>query len=100
MSAAAKPAAVAVAGLGGALSDDLAPGDLIVADRLLDSAGREVMSLPSAALLAADLRRSGLRARTGTVISTDHIVTGEERATLAAFGGGCGRHGVDRGSRG
>jgi 4-hydroxy-3-methylbut-2-enyl diphosphate reductase len=86
LSVAAKAAAVAVAGLGGALSDDLVPGDLIVAGRLLDPAGREVMTLPSAAFLAADLRRSGLRARTGTIVSTDHIVTGGERATLAALG--------------
>ncbi len=86
LSAAARPAAVAIAGLGGALNDNLVPGDLIVADRLLDAAGREVITLPSAALLAAELRRSGLRARTGTVLSTDHIVTGAERATLGGLG--------------
>ncbi len=56
------PAAVAIAGLGGALNNSLVPGDLIVAERLLDAAGQEVMTLPSAALLAAELRRSGLRA--------------------------------------
>ncbi len=86
LSAAAAPAAVAVAGLGGALVDGLVPGDLVVADRLLNAAGEEVMRFASAPLLAAELRRSGLRARTGTVVSTDHIVTGEERATLAALG--------------
>jgi 4-hydroxy-3-methylbut-2-en-1-yl diphosphate reductase len=86
LSAGTNPAAVAIAGLGGALSDNLVPGDLIVADRLLDASGQEVMSIQSAALLAADLRRSGLRARTGTVVSTGHIVTGAERATLAGLG--------------
>jgi 4-hydroxy-3-methylbut-2-en-1-yl diphosphate reductase len=86
LSATTSPAAVVVAGLGGALNNDLVPGDLIVAERLLDAAGREVMTLPSAALLAAELRRSGLRARTGTVLSTDHIVTGGERAALGALG--------------
>jgi 4-hydroxy-3-methylbut-2-enyl diphosphate reductase len=79
-------AAVAVAGLGGGLGDDLVPGDLVVADRLIDPEGTEIARLPSAPLLAADLRRLGLRARTGTVVSTDHIVTGDERAALAALG--------------
>jgi 4-hydroxy-3-methylbut-2-enyl diphosphate reductase len=77
---------VAVAGLGGALSHDLAPGDLVVADRLVDARGDEVAVLASAPLLANELRLAGLRARTGTVVSTDHIVTGDERATLAALG--------------
>jgi 4-hydroxy-3-methylbut-2-en-1-yl diphosphate reductase len=86
LSATSRPAAVAIAGLGGALNDNLVPGDLIVAERLLDATGREVMTLPSAALLAAELRRSGLRARTGTVLSTDHIVTGAERGALCALG--------------
>ena len=44
-----RPAAVAIAGLGGALTDTLVPGDLVVADRLLDATGREVMVVPSAA---------------------------------------------------
>ncbi len=79
-------AAVAVAGLGGGLGDDLVPGDLVVADRLIDAAGTEIARLASAPLLVAELRRLGLRARTGTVVSTDHIVTGEERAALAGLG--------------
>ena len=41
-----QPAAVAVAGLGGALSDNLVPGDLVVAERLLDATGQEVVALP------------------------------------------------------
>ena len=86
LSAAPGPAAVAVAGLGGALTDGLVPGDLIVAERLLDAGGREVCRLPSAPLLAGELRRSGLRARTGSVVSTDHIVTGAERGALAGLG--------------
>ena len=80
------PAAMAVAGLGGGLTDGLVPGDLVVADRLLDATGQEVASLASAPLLAAELRRSGLRARTGAVLSTGHIVTGEERAALTSLG--------------
>jgi len=79
-------AAIAVAGLGGALGNDLVPGDLVVADRLIDAEGTEVARLPSAPLLSGELQRLGLRARTGTVVSTDHIVTGDERAALAALG--------------
>jgi 4-hydroxy-3-methylbut-2-en-1-yl diphosphate reductase len=86
LSAAPAPTAVAVTGLGGALTDGLVPGDLVVADRLIDTNGNEVSVLPSAALVASELRRSGLRAKTGTVVSTDHIVTGPERAALAALG--------------
>jgi 4-hydroxy-3-methylbut-2-enyl diphosphate reductase len=82
----ATAAAVAVAGLGGALGDDLSPGDVVVADRLVDAQGTEVARLESAALLAAELRREGIIGRTGTVVSTDHIVTGDERASLAALG--------------
>ena len=80
------PAAVAVAGLGGALAPGLVPGDVVVAERLLDAQGNEVATLASAPLLVAELVREGLRARAGTVVSTDHIVTGGERATLSALG--------------
>ena len=87
---AGRPVAVAVAGLGGGLrgehSRDLVPGDLVVADRLLDGTGHEVARLGSAPLLAGELQRCGLRARTGTIVSTDHIVTGDERVKLAGLG--------------
>ncbi|MGH9106674.1 MAG: 4-hydroxy-3-methylbut-2-enyl diphosphate reductase, partial [Acidimicrobiales bacterium] len=78
--------AVALAGLAGGLGAALAPGDVVVADRLIDSHGAQVACLPTAPLLAAELARAGLRARTGTVASTDHIVTGAERARLEALG--------------
>jgi 4-hydroxy-3-methylbut-2-enyl diphosphate reductase len=80
------PAAVVVAGLGGALAPGLGPGDVVVADRLVDADGNEVARLASGPLLAGELRRQGLRACVGTVMSTDHIVTGNQRATLAALG--------------
>jgi 4-hydroxy-3-methylbut-2-en-1-yl diphosphate reductase len=78
--------AVAVAGLGGGLAPGLVPGDLVVADRLVDAQGVEVAAIASAPLLAGELRRLGLPARTGTVVSTDHVVTGDERSQLAATG--------------
>jgi 4-hydroxy-3-methylbut-2-en-1-yl diphosphate reductase len=86
LSAVTPPAAIAIAGLGGALTSGLVPGDIVVADRLIDATGAEVARLVSAPLLAAELRRSGLRARTGTVVSADHIVAGDERGALAALG--------------
>ncbi len=84
--AAVPPAAVVVAGLGGALAPGLEPGDLIVADRVVDPWGNEVARSASAPLLAGELGRKGLRAGVGTVVSTDHIVTGPERSTLSALG--------------
>jgi 4-hydroxy-3-methylbut-2-en-1-yl diphosphate reductase len=80
------PVAVAVTGLGGALGDNLEPGDLVVGELLIDPDGNEVSRLASAPLLAAELRRLGLRARPGIIVSADHIVTGAERAMLSALG--------------
>ena len=77
--------AVAVAGLGGALEPTLAPGDLIVASRVIDSAGKEVAHLASAEPLAAELARLGLRARIGTVVSADHLVRGENAPSLPVW---------------
>src|SRR5579875_2151376 len=82
----ARASAVAVAGLGGGLGPGLPIGAVVVADRLLDASGTEVARLPSAPLLAGELCRLGLDARTGAVVTTDHIVSGTERATLAALG--------------
>ncbi len=76
--------AVAMAGLGGALAADLRVGDLVVAERVVSPEGKELARLPSAGLLAAELAACGLRARTGTVASTDQLVRGAERHRLAA----------------
>ena len=78
--------AVAVTGVGGALVNGLAPGDLVVADRVLQSSGETVAELPAAALIAADLRRHGLMVHVGAVVSTDRLVHGAARARLAATG--------------
>jgi 4-hydroxy-3-methylbut-2-enyl diphosphate reductase len=82
------PAAVAVAGVAGALVDGLAPGMLVVADRVLDAAGRPVGApLESAPIVAAALRQRGLDVRVGPIVSTEHLVKGSsERAALAATG--------------
>jgi 4-hydroxy-3-methylbut-2-enyl diphosphate reductase len=76
--------ALAVAGTGGGLTGDLAPGDLVVASEVSD--GTTVTACPSAPLLAGELRRAGLPVRTGLVVSVDRLVHGPERARLAAGG--------------
>jgi 4-hydroxy-3-methylbut-2-enyl diphosphate reductase len=86
--AAARPAAVAVAGVAGALQEGLAPGDVVVADRVLDERGQTVPAhLDGAPLVAEALRRRGLTVRVGPIVSTAHLVKGpDRRATLAQLG--------------
>ncbi len=69
-----------VMGVGAGLTTDLTPGDLVV--------GTEVglASCPSAPLLAGELRRAGLSARTGRITTVDHLIRSSERANLAADG--------------
>jgi 4-hydroxy-3-methylbut-2-enyl diphosphate reductase len=77
-------AAMAIAGVGGGLAAGLRPGDLVVASEVTD--GHTVIPCPSAALLAGELRRAGLRVRVGRVVTVDHLVRGAERERLAATG--------------
>src|SRR6266566_2822548 len=69
-----------VMGVGAGLTDDLSPGDLVV--------GTEVglATCLSAPLLAGELRRAGLTARTSRITTVDHLVRRSERAELAADG--------------
>ena len=69
-----------VMGVGAGLTSDLGPGDLVV--------GTEVglATCLSAPLLAGELRRAGLTARTGRITTVDHLVRRSERAGLAADG--------------
>jgi len=73
-----------VAGVAGALSPDVRPADLVVADRVRTGSAEVV--LPSAPLLAGELRRAGLTVHVGTIETTDHVVTGAERRHLAERG--------------
>ncbi len=66
-----------VMGAGAGLTADLAPGDLVVGT----GPGRA-----SAPILAAELRRAGLRARAGRIATVDHLIRRAERASLAAEG--------------
>ena len=60
-----RPDMLVVGGVGGGLTADLRVGDLVVAAQVTD--GMSTVTCPSAPLLAGELRRAGLRARTGTV---------------------------------
>ena len=78
------PRELAVGGVGGALSADLRVGDVVVASRVSD--GSVTVECPSAPLLAGELRRAGLRVRTGPVATVDRLVRQGEHAALAATG--------------
>ena len=77
-----------IMGVGGALSADLSPGDLVVGTEVGPEVGPEVgtVTCASAPILAGELRRAGLPARTGRITTVDHLVRGAERAKLAAAG--------------
>ncbi|HEX3188328.1 MAG TPA: 4-hydroxy-3-methylbut-2-enyl diphosphate reductase, partial [Streptosporangiaceae bacterium] len=69
-----------VMGVGAGLTSDLGPGDLVVGTEV------GVATCPSAPLLAGELHRAGLTARTGRITTVDHLVRRSERAGLAADG--------------
>jgi 4-hydroxy-3-methylbut-2-enyl diphosphate reductase len=73
-----------VMGTAAGLSDDLSPGDLVVAAEVTD--GETTVALPGADLLAAELRRAGLTARAGRLITVQKLVKSAQRARLAADG--------------
>jgi 4-hydroxy-3-methylbut-2-enyl diphosphate reductase len=76
--------AVAVAGLAGALDASVRPGDLVVASEVRGPEGS--VACPGAEALALLLRRRGLRARVGPLLSSPRLVRGRERAQLARGG--------------
>jgi 4-hydroxy-3-methylbut-2-enyl diphosphate reductase len=76
--------AMVVMGTAAGLSDDLSPGDLVVATEVSD--GETTVALPGADLLAAELRRAGLVARAGRLVTVPKLVKSAQRAGLAADG--------------
>jgi 4-hydroxy-3-methylbut-2-enyl diphosphate reductase len=76
--------AMVVMGTAAGLADDLSPGDLVVATEVSD--GTTSVALPGADLLAAELRRAGLAARAGRIVTVPKIVRAADRAKLAAQG--------------
>ena len=77
-------APVVVAGLCGALDARLRPGDVVVATEVRD--GPTVPRCPSAALLAAELRRAGLTVHTGPIATVPKPPDKAERTRLAGNG--------------
>ncbi|TCK20507.1 4-hydroxy-3-methylbut-2-enyl diphosphate reductase [Pseudonocardia endophytica] len=84
------PRPVLVAGLAGALTDGIEPGDVVVADAVRGGPGvtgspaPSTTPVPGAAPLAAALRALGLRVHVGPVLSVPSPVDGARRAALAA----------------
>jgi 4-hydroxy-3-methylbut-2-enyl diphosphate reductase len=77
-------APVLVAGVAGAVTDRVRPGDLVVATEL--DGPRGPVPVHSAPLLVAALRRHGLTVHTGPIASSDTLVEGAERVRLADAG--------------
>jgi 4-hydroxy-3-methylbut-2-enyl diphosphate reductase len=77
-----------VAGLAGALIDELRPGDLVVPHEV---SGAGVFPCNAGPLLAGALRREGLRVHTGSILTRPHVVDGMDRVALR----GCGAVAVD-----
>jgi 4-hydroxy-3-methylbut-2-enyl diphosphate reductase len=76
---------VLVAGVGGAVSADLAAGDLVVASEVRGADGPRPSH--AAPLVAGALRRAGLRVRLGPVVTAPGVVDrAADRAALAATG--------------
>jgi len=76
--------ALAVAGLCGAVSPDLRPGQVLVAGELRGPAG--CIALASASSLLASLAREGVPARGVPIASVERAVRGRERERLAREG--------------
>jgi 4-hydroxy-3-methylbut-2-enyl diphosphate reductase len=73
--------ALAVVGLCAAVSPELRAGDVICATELR-RADAEPIQVPGSALLAAALRRRGLRVQAGPILSSDHLTPPRERLAL------------------
>ncbi|CND58371.1 lytB-related protein lytB1 [Mycobacterium tuberculosis] len=77
--------ALAVAGCGGALDERLRPGDLFVATEVRGPSG--TVPCRSAEALAGLLERTtGATVHRGPLVTVDRVVTGAQRAELAATG--------------
>jgi 4-hydroxy-3-methylbut-2-enyl diphosphate reductase len=82
---ASRPDAVVVAGVAGGLDPSLRPGDIVVASEVRGPHRRTV--LRSGAPLVAELRRLGLRVRSGPMLSRETLIGGaDEREQLAETG--------------
>jgi len=81
----APDAPVAIVGVCGALSSDLSPGMVIVADEVSTTDGT-VTRLPHSAAVAGILSDLGVTVRGGRMVSVRRLVRGERRLELATGG--------------
>ncbi len=81
-------AALVVMGVCGGLEEDCEPGDVVIADELLDGErpGGERIACPAAQPLAEALERRGVAVRCGGVVSVARIAHGEKRVELRERG--------------
>jgi 4-hydroxy-3-methylbut-2-enyl diphosphate reductase len=77
---------VLVAGVGGSLVAEVRSGEVVVATEVLDLESGRVVRTASPEALAAAVRRCGLVAHLGPVVSTPRVVGNRERRRLAADG--------------
>jgi 4-hydroxy-3-methylbut-2-enyl diphosphate reductase len=77
---------MAVGGVGGGLAQDQQPGDIVVGSEVSRLGSADSVTLASAPLLAAELRRAGLRATAGKIVTVEHLVRRGQRERLAAAG--------------
>ncbi|MFC5268882.1 4-hydroxy-3-methylbut-2-enyl diphosphate reductase [Kribbella qitaiheensis] len=76
---------VLIAGVAGALGNELRPGDLVVADEIRGEA--EPIPSHASPFLVGALRRAGLRVHHGPIVTTRRIVDAQDaRRTLGATG--------------
>jgi 4-hydroxy-3-methylbut-2-enyl diphosphate reductase len=82
-------AALVVMGVCGGLDEQCEPGDIVIADELLDGerSTDERLCCPSAEPLAEALERRGVMVRRGAVVSVARIARGEKRVELRERGG-------------
>ncbi|HJQ47693.1 MAG TPA: 4-hydroxy-3-methylbut-2-enyl diphosphate reductase [Amycolatopsis sp.] len=75
---------VLVAGVAGAVTERVSPGDIVVATEIDGPDGP--VALPSAPLLASALRRAGLTVHLGPIATSETIVEGVDRSRIAGRG--------------
>jgi 4-hydroxy-3-methylbut-2-enyl diphosphate reductase len=78
--------AMASAGTGGGVTADQQPGDLVVGTQISRIGSGTSVACPSAPLLAAELRRAGLRADAGKIVTVDHLFAHGQRERLVGEG--------------
>ncbi|MDP9343694.1 MAG: 4-hydroxy-3-methylbut-2-enyl diphosphate reductase [Actinomycetota bacterium] len=78
--------AVAIAGVCGALDPSLRPGDVVVASEVRGPGGTNITTIPGAGLLLSAVRKLGLTATMGPILSMDHLASRREREQLASTG--------------